>query len=466
MEQQHPSEFQKKTIWLAATGVALFVLGALLVTIVLILGRVLGFLQPVLVPLAVAGIIAYLLDPLVRWFQRRGMSRLRAVLMVFASSLAAFGLLLAVMIPQIGNQIREFQQSYARRAAAAAEVRTRPDDTTKQSFSEALVARMDQLRKNYSWLQPGINFLLSPPEEETSTQPPSLRPFYQENNAHPPPPPADARPPGDAGANDGGQTGKPENIVESPPLPALQDTRLWHYSMDKADDFARVVYGWFKGGANRMLGAFGLIIGFVMVPIYLYFFLKETSGIKEHWHDYIPLRASQFKDELVDVINEINGYLLSFFRGQMLVAFIDGFLVGIALSLFRLPLGLVIGVMLALLGVIPYIGNIICLIPACILAYVHFGDPTYQYSWLGSNPWTYVAATAFIFFAVQQINSLVTTPKIVGDSVGLHPMTVIFSMLFWSLVLGGFIGALLAVPLTASVKVLFRRYIWERQMAT
>jgi len=48
--------------------------------------------------------------------------------------------------------------------------------------------------------------------------------------------------------------------------------------------------------------------------------------------------------------------------------------------------------------------------------------------------------------------------------VGLHPMTVIFSMLFWSLILGGFVGALLAVPLTAAVKVLFRRYIWERKI--
>jgi predicted PurR-regulated permease PerM len=58
----------------------------------------------------------------------------------------------------------------------------------------------------------------------------------------------------------------------------------------------------------------------------------------------------------------------------------------------------------------------------------------------------------------------VTAPKIVGDSVGLHPLTVIFSMLFWSLVLGGFIGALLAVPLTAAVKVLFRRFIWVKQI--
>ena len=69
-----------------------------------------------------------------------------------------------------------------------------------------------------------------------------------------------------------------------------------------------------------------------------------------------------------------------------------------------------------------------------------------------------------IFAGVQQINSLVTAPKIVGDSVGLHPLTVIFSMLFWSLVLGGFVGALLAVPLTASVKVIFRRYFWDRTL--
>ena len=79
------------------------------------------------------------------------------------------------------------------------------------------------------------------------------------------------------------------------------------------------------------------------------------------------------------------------------------------------------------------------------------------------NPWSYVGAVVGIFVVVQQINSLVTAPKIVGESVGLHPMTVIFSMLFWSLLLGGFIGALLAVPLTAALKVLFRRYVSRTQ---
>ena len=57
-----------------------------------------------------------------------------------------------------------------------------------------------------------------------------------------------------------------------------------------------------------------------------------------------------------------------------------------------------------------------------------------------------------------------STPKIVGGSVGLHPMTVIASVFVWTLLLGGLLGAILAVPLTATVKVLLRRYIWQRRV--
>jgi len=203
-----------------------------------------------------------------------------------------------------------------------------------------------------------------------------------------------------------------------------------------------------------------------MIPIYLYYFLTESAAIKENWHHYVPLKDSKFKTEVVSTLQEINGYLIAFFRGQVLVAFIDGILVGVALWAFGLPYGLVLGVLMAFLGVIPFVGNLICMIPACIIAYVHFAVPENQHiSFLGTSPWAYMGAVLAIFLIVQQINSLVTAPKIVGDSVGLHPMTVIFSMLFWSLLLGGFIGALLAVPLTAAVKVIFVRYVWEKRMA-
>jgi predicted PurR-regulated permease PerM len=68
-----------------------------------------------------------------------------------------------------------------------------------------------------------------------------------------------------------------------------------------------------------------------------------------------------------------------------------------------------------------------------------------------------------IFFIVQQIDGMVVAPRIVGNSVGLHPMTVIVSVFFWTLVLGGLLGAVLAIPLTATVKVLMNRYVWVRQ---
>jgi predicted PurR-regulated permease PerM len=229
--------------------------------------------------------------------------------------------------------------------------------------------------------------------------------------------------------------------------------------MENLDVIFTTGRSWLTAGSSKVMGFLGLLIGMIMVPVYLFFFLKDSASIRSHWHDYVPLKASRFKTSLVETLQEINGYLVSFFRGQVLVAAIDGILVGLALTIFGLPYGLLIGVFMAILGVVPYIGNILCLIPACIIAYLHAQAPGF-----GMSPWAYVGCVVGIFIVVQQINSLVTAPKIVGDSVGLHPLTVIFSMLFWSLVLGGFVGALLAVPLTAAVKVLFRRFIWERQL--
>jgi predicted PurR-regulated permease PerM len=207
----------------------------------------------------------------------------------------------------------------------------------------------------------------------------------------------------------------------------------------------------------------------------------------------------------------------------MVVSLIDGALIAIALSAFGLPYALLIGVFLAILGLIPYIGNLLVMIPAILIAIAHFGATSWgtvqndavpvvgqtatvlvdggnrqtpaveansntgkpgkvddyvvtavsadgkrvevllhAWKWL-PNMWAYPVIVLLIFVILQQVNGLVTAPKIVGDSVGLHPLTVIFSVLFWSFLLGGLLGALLAVPLTAAIKVLFRRYLWERR---
>ena len=69
-----------------------------------------------------------------------------------------------------------------------------------------------------------------------------------------------------------------------------------------------------------------------------------------------------------------------------------------------------------------------------------------------------------IFFGLQNLEAIFLAPKIVDDSVGLHPMTVIVSIFVWGLLIGGLLGPILAVPLTATIKVLLARYVWGRRL--
>ena len=139
---------------------------------------------------------------------------------------------------------------------------------------------------------------------------------------------------------------------------------------------------------------------------------------------------------------------MAFVRGQMLVSLIDGVLLGIALMCLGLPYAITIAAAAALLGIIPYIGMISTSIPALLIAWFTWHDVSM------------VVAVAAIFLSVSQLDGWVIQPKVVGNTMKMHDLTVMFSVLFWSMVFGGVIGALLAVPLTASIKVLFRRYVW------
>lgn len=420
-----PNPFQQRTLWNAATGVSIMILGALMVGLVWLIGKVFGFLQPVLIPLIVAGIIAYVLDPVVRILQKRGLSRLWSVVTLFAAILSSIALLVIALIPAVNQGRGLLKKTFSERTTeqqAIVENKTideeaNADQEQNERLAGTLASELVKMRQRHQdnpigWMLTEVDDQGNPVTETTGS-----------------------------------------TAIES-----LSQSRAGRMLFEYKGVIIKTGREWISAGSTKVLGFLGLVLGMIMVPVYLFFFLKDSSSIREHWHDYVPLKNSEFKTELVETLQEINGYLVSFFRGQVLVAAIDGFLVGTALTLFGLPYGFLIGIFMAILGVVPYIGSILCLIPACIIGYLHAQGS----SPFGMSPAAYVGCVVAIFVVVQQINSLVTAPKIVGESVGLHPLTVIFSMLFWSLLLGGFVGALLAVPLTAAVKVLFRRYIWVR----
>ena len=405
------------------------VIGALVVGGIIVLGNILGFLQPVLVPLALAGILGYLLDPVVRWarakkFFGRDLSRLQAILVVFFLATSAMVVLGFSIVVPASQQLTRLFDDKAEIVAGAEEV----------------------VSKFNSWLA-SFERKIAPPEEDESpekeaveepvpeTDGETLSPFEADpDEPYDPPVEADSEPPkaGDA----------------EPKSQLWQEFLRWLQSPETG----RAVLAFLGKAANGFFGALGYLVGFFLVPVYLFFFLKDAAGIREGWSNYVPLRSSSFKDEVVEVLSEVNGYLIAYFRGQVVVSIIDGAVTGIILTLMGLDYAIVIGLALAILGIIPFVGFIVTAIPAMLIAAAQTGS------------WQFPLAVALVFIAVQQIDGLFVQPKIVGESVGLHPLTVIFSVLFWSLLIGGVLGALLAVPLTAGVKVLFRRYIWEQKI--
>jgi predicted PurR-regulated permease PerM len=221
----------------------------------------------------------------------------------------------------------------------------------------------------------------------------------------------------------------------------------------------RNIWSFISSGIGGFLGVFGFLLSFIIVPLYLFYLLAEAENIKKYWGTFLPLKASRFRDEIVDTVNEINEYLIAFFRGQLVVSIINGVVTCAGLMFVGVEFALIIGIAHCLLGIIPYLGNIICWLPAVIIAAAQGG------SWLipaDAPPWVFPLVVTAIFVVWQQIDGLFITPKIVGERVGLHPMTVILSVLFWSMVLGGLLGAILAVPLTATLKVVMKRYVWDR----
>lgn len=473
-DTRSPSQFQRKVLWGAVTGLSILLIGAVAVFLIWLCMRVLVFLQPVLVPLAVAGIIAYLLEPLIRKLTDRGAPRMRAMLIVFTGFHLTI-LLLATMV--VVPAVRQSTQWFENREVADLIENVR-------SFSDRAFGSIDTFWERFSLSQPSRADKLPAPVAPS----PAVEPAPAAEQV---PPPAVVPPPVPVPATV--ETVGPDQPAPVDARPATDEAKALGFSsrqwLRANTQMLMAKFGAFAAsGFTGFLGLAGYIVGFFLVPLYLYYFLKESDTIKRTWSDYLPLTESKFKSELVSTLTEINGYLIAFFRGQMLVSLIDGLLVGLCLKLIGLPGGLLIGIFVALLGLLPYVGSLVCWIPAVLIAISHFGqsapgpggvpganilDPStgavvrhYVNTWsfFPDQIWVYPLIVSAIFVVVQQVNSFVTQPKIVGDSVGLHPLTVIFSVLFWSLLIGGFLGVLLAVPLTASLKVLFRKYVWEKRL--
>lgn len=393
---------------------------AVAVWLLALLVKAISFLQPVLIPLAIAAVLAFLLEPVVRVLcARTRFSRTVVVLTLMAIcvlSAVAAGVWIVPRAYQ--STVRMVQDMPAFMRTAEARLFT---------IIEGAERRVNSFNK------PAPTPLEAAPTGGGKPQPVKAGP-------------ADSPAPQALSKADLNKNGKLDE----------GDIRTWFSGQlpklgDEAPELLQRAGSVLLKAFGGFMGAFGVLLNAIIIPIYIFFLLTESRNIAKGWADFLPLKDSQFKQEVVSTIGEINGYLVAFFRGQLIVSSIDATLIASGLWLIiGLNFSVVIGLLVLVLTFIPYLGIMLCYIPAILIAIVQFGD--FQ------HPLGVIA----IMFGVQTLESTIIAPKIVGESTGLHPLTVIVSVFAWELILGGPIGALLAVPLTASLKVIMRRYVWER----
>ena len=399
-----PTERQARVIWLALTGLAFAVLAALVAGLVWGLGRALSILSPVLWPLAVAGVVAYLLDPVVDFLQRHGLKRPRAILAVFALALVLVAGFFASIVPPL---VRETRQLVAGIPGAATRIE-------------------HQLESWVNRPPPWFRKLVGPRGESGKPE------GAGQGEASP-----QATPASTAGTN-----APPSESAALPP-------KTLETATDALTRALPVIGRWLFGQVGKVASWFGVLAGLALIPVYSYYFLVEKEGISSKWTHYLPVADSRFKRELVFVLDAINNYLIAFFRGQVLVAMADGVLYGLGFLLAGLEYALLLGVMAVFLTMIPFLGAIILCVSALIVAAVQFGD------------WLHPILVLVVFACVQMLESLVISPKIMGGRVGLHPLTIIVAVMVGTALLGGLLGGILAIPLTAALRVVMFRYVWK-----
>ncbi|MFL6540808.1 MAG: AI-2E family transporter [Chthoniobacterales bacterium] len=433
--RRYPTAWQRKVMWAAFSAVFLVLLVGIVGSSVWVAGRLLRFLQPILIPVAIAIILAYLLDPVVTHLSERRMSRAKAILLLFTIAGLAIVALIAWIVPTVSMQSTAFMRElpgYTIRARDEVvdliyrynhSFNSAPGEKPKTSVAKGFV----------DWLLASPAPISQPPESlPAEEKPQTIAPNESSSEVINPLGPKFSS--AERQRIQGWVERQLPNLQKQ--LPLLSD-KLW----------ALV-----KTSIGGFLGITGFLFSLVMVPIYLYFLLKEAPEIERRWKEYLPLRASPFKDEVATVLSQINSYVIAYFRGQLLVCLIDGILIGAMLILLGLNFAPLIGILVVLLTMIPYIGIVLCWIPAVVIAAAQWGD------------WTHPLMITGAFFLVQNLEAYLIAPRIVGNSVGLHPMTVIVSIFVWGLLIGGLLGPILAVPLTATIKVLLARYVWGQRL--
>lgn len=181
-----------------------------------------------------------------------------------------------------------------------------------------------------------------------------------------------------------------------------------------------------------------LLAGISFVPLFLFFALLSGDLLRGQAAELLSVFHKPTQQKILYFMDVFVGYVTSFFQGQLIIAICMGILYALSFTLIGLKFGVLVGLVLGLLNIVPFLGTLIGLLVILPMAYLQQDGGV-----------ELLVLSGLVFAAVQLIESWLLTPKIMANRSGLHPALVVIALFFWGTTLSGLIGMVLAVPLTA-----------------
>lgn len=236
--------------------------------------------------------------------------------------------------------------------------------------------------------------------------------------------------------------------IETPAKLAFRLNELLQQARGMAPDLVKPFLAFLQRAFSSTIGLILAVLGYFIIPVYLFYLLADLPQLKRFVDSFVPDRyLATYHEKL----GEVDAVLSGFIRGQLSVCAILALLYSIGLYVIGIDLAIAIGTLAGITFIIPYVGTIIGIVLSVSVAFLKFHDILHPLLCLG---W---------FGLVQGLEGMVITPKVVGSTVGLHPLVAIMALLIGGQIFG-LMGMLLAVPVTAVLQVFLRSLnAWYRE---
>lgn len=375
-------------------------------------------LSDVLIPFAIAVVLAYLLNPLVRHFQRLTRRRGLAVFLTLCMLFIVGSALLIVLVPLVVSQVNRFRADINKVVGESAE----PVTGKAEPVAEPPAATE-----------------VKPPSEPSTLGWRELTEGWAEYRR-------------DVGVQTSRERFRELRTRLSGTYAgyALEET-IKYFKSGQANQLAiGALKNVLAGGWTVVMFAINLILGLtglILILVYLVFLLIDFPRFAQAWPGFLP---PQYRETTVDFLTQFDAAMRQYFRGQSVVALLTGALFAIGFSIIGLPMAVPFGLFIGLLNMVPYL-SAISIVPGVMLALLRAieGDASIGMS---------ILLLFVVYGVVQALQDTIITPRVMGQATGLRPIAILLGVFIWGKLLG-FLGLILAIPLTCLGIAYYRRYI-------